>query len=73
MSTDGTAPPTAEENERVDRQPGEKGHPHQRGPSKDSADRQREAEPEPADRRSPSGLLDEQHRPGPRDRPNRKP
>ena len=73
MTVDKDAPPTAEENERADRQPGAKGHPHQPGAPPDSADRQREAEPEPEDRRSPSGLLDVQHRPGPRDGPDRKP
>jgi hypothetical protein len=73
VTADNNAPPTAEENERADRQPGVKGHPQERGAPSDSADRQREAEPEPADRRSPSGLLDEQHRPGSRDRPNQKP
>lgn len=67
MTADKEAPPTAEENERADRQPGAKGHPHEPGATPDSADRQREAEPEPADRRSPSGLLDVEHAPGPRD------
>jgi hypothetical protein len=64
-----SAPPSAEENERVDRQPGAKGHPRQPGASNDSPERQREAEPDPADRRSPSGLLDVEHGPGPRDTP----
>jgi hypothetical protein len=67
------APPTAEENERVDRQPGVKGHPRQPGAAKNSPERQREAEPDPADRRSPSGLLDVEHGPGPRDHPTSKP
>ena len=73
MPENDNAPPTAEENERADRQPGVKGHPHQPGAPSDSTDRQREAEPEPGDLQSPSGLLDEQHRPGPRERANRKP
>jgi len=68
-----SAPPTAEENERVDRQPGAKGHPRQPGAAKDSPERQREAEPDPGDRRSPSGLMDVEHGPGPRDHPTSKP
>jgi hypothetical protein len=51
MNADDNAPPTAEENERADRQPGVKGHPQQPGAPPDSADRQREAEPEPTDRK----------------------
>jgi hypothetical protein len=68
-----SAPPTAEENERADRQPGAKGHPHEKGPSNESPDVHPEESLRPEPRRSPSGLGDVEHRPGPRDRPERKP
>ena len=68
-----SAPPTAEESERSNRQPGAKGHPHANGPSNESPDVQPEESLRPEHRRNPSGLLDSQHRPGPRDRPERKP
>jgi hypothetical protein len=66
-------PPTAEETERANRQPGAKGHPHERGPSPESPDVQPEENLKGEDRRHPSGLLDVQHPPGPQDRPERKP
>jgi hypothetical protein len=68
-----SAPPTTEENERADRQPGVKGHPHERSPSPESPDEQLEESLRPEHRRSPPGLLDVEHRPGPQDRPERKP
>ena len=68
-----SAPPTAEETERSNRQPGEKGRPHENGPSRESPAVQPESKLRPEHRRKPSGLLDRQHRPGPRDRPERKP
>lgn len=67
-----SAPPTAEESERSNRQPGAKGHPHANGPSNESPDVQPEESLRPEHRRNPSGLLDSQHR-RPRDRPERKP
>ena len=74
MTSDRTStPPTPEENERVDRQPGAKGHPHEKGPSNESPPGQPEESLRPEHRRNPSGLLDVQHRPGPRDRPDQKP
>ena len=70
----GPGPSTAEETEHANRQPGAKGHPHDRGPSSESPDVQPEQDLEDAHRRNPSGLLDgRQHRPGPRERPERKP
>jgi hypothetical protein len=54
MPEKNNAPPTAEENERVDRQPGAKGHPRQPGAAKNSPERQREAEPPLAERESPN-------------------
>jgi hypothetical protein len=44
------APPTAEETERTERQPGAKGHPHEPGASRESPEKQLEAELEPEDR-----------------------
>jgi hypothetical protein len=66
-------PPTAAETERSNRQPGAKGHPHEKGASRESPDVQPEESLRPEHRRKPSGLLDRQHRPGPRNRPERKP
>jgi hypothetical protein len=67
-------PSTPEENEHANRQPGPKGHPHQSGPTRESADRQPEESLKPEHRQNPSGLLDNaSHRPGPRDLPERKP
>jgi hypothetical protein len=68
------APPTPEETEHANRQPGAKGHPHERGPTPESGDEQPEESLKPEHRRQPSGLLDEaSHRPGQRDRPERNP
>jgi hypothetical protein len=65
-----TAPPTSEQIERVNRQPGVIGHPAERGAPPGSA----EAQPkQPKQLRYPSGLLDVEHPPGPQDRPERKP
>lgn len=67
-------PPTPEETEHANRQPGAKGHPHERGPTLESGGEQLEESLKPEHRRKPSGLLDDaSHRPGPRDRPERKP
>jgi hypothetical protein len=66
------APPTAEEVERVNRQPGVKGRPASRGATPESAEAQPEQSLHPEHRRHPSGLLDVQHPPGPQDRPERK-
>jgi hypothetical protein len=67
------APPTAEETERLNRQPRVKGHRAERGAAPDSAEAQPEQSLRPLHRRYPSGLLDVQHPPGPQDRPERKP
>jgi hypothetical protein len=67
-----TAPPTAEQIERVNRQPGVIGHPAERGVTPESAEAQPEQSLHPEHRRYPSGLLDVQHPPGPHDRPERK-
>jgi hypothetical protein len=66
------APPTAEEVERVNRQPGVKGRPAERGATPESAESQRKQSLRPEHRRDPSGLLDVQHPPGPQERPKRK-
>lgn len=71
MNADDNAPPTAEENEHADRQPGAKVHPHERGPSPESPDVQPEESLRPEHRRKPSGLLDVSHRPGPQRKPQR--
>jgi hypothetical protein len=68
-----TAPPTAEEVERVNRQPDVKGRPAERGSPPKSAEPPRKDPIRPKDRRDPSGLLDVQHPPGSKDRPERKP
>lgn len=66
-------PPTAEGTERANRQPGAKGLPRERGPAPESADEQPEERLNPEHRRRPSGQLGEEHRPGARERPERKP
>lgn len=55
----GPGPSTAEETERIDRQPGVKGHPHAPGARPDSPDVQPEEKLRPGDRPDRSGPRDQ--------------
>ena len=71
MTTNDPSPPTAEETERVNRQPGPKGGPREPAPSRHSPDEQPEESLKPEHRRGPAGTLETPHRPGHKERPER--
>ena len=71
MTTNDPSPPTAEETERANRQPGPKGGPREPAPSRHSPDEQPEESLKPEHRRGPAGTLETPHRPGHKERPER--